>query len=256
MFIRKVTTTAAILVAGLMVLGGGVALHLYSTASAEPVQAALPPKAPEERAAPVTVGRAVQREVAPFEVFTGNLGSGGVVPTKRVNFMMDERSYLRYQRLLLAGKVKGPRNPLDADADVRDLGDPLAVALSDESSFPHRGHLGGFESTFNSATGCIKVWGLLAEKPNPLLLDGMFVRVRMNFGPPRPVLEVPDEAVGRDQGEMFLWVVNDRNNVARRPVRIGPMDGGMRIIEEGLKADERIVIGGAKGLKPGDHVEP
>jgi multidrug efflux pump subunit AcrA (membrane-fusion protein) len=92
-----------------------------------------------------------------------------------------------------------------------------------------------------------------------ILSDGVsrkFVRVRMTFGPPRPVLETPEEAVGREQDDSYVWVVNDRNIVERRAVRIGALDGSMRVIEEGVRPEDQVVIAGAKGLTSGDHVEP
>jgi multidrug efflux pump subunit AcrA (membrane-fusion protein) len=70
------------------------------------------------------------------------------------------------------------------------------------------------------------------------------------------VLEVPEEAVGGEQGQSYLWVASNQNIVECRAVRTGAMDGGMRVIEEGLRPEDRVVIAGAKGLKPGDHVEP
>jgi RND family efflux transporter MFP subunit len=111
------------------------------------------------------------------------------------------------------------------------------------------------ENEFNPDTGTIGVHGVLPNADG-LLLPGMFVRVRMTFGPPRRVLEVPEEAVGREQDQSYVWVVSDRHIVERRAVRTGATDGGMRIIEEGLRPEDRVVIAGAKGLKPGDHVEP
>jgi RNA polymerase sigma factor (sigma-70 family) len=254
MFIRKVTTGAAILVVGLMVLGGGLVLQQHLSAGAEPAPLAMasaPPKTSEDRAAPVTVSRPVRREIAPFEDFTGRLmavGQDGLrIPARpgkplTVRFDMDERSYLRYQRLLSAGQVKGS-------------GDPLAMGLSDENSFPRAGTLDHFENEFNPVKGTIGVYGVLPNADG-LLLPGMFVRVRMTFGPPRPVLEVPEEAVGREQGQSYLWIASNQNIVERRAVRTGAMDGGMRVIEEGLCPEDRVVIAGAKGLKPGDHVEP
>jgi RNA polymerase sigma factor (sigma-70 family) len=205
-----------------------------------------PPAATEKK--PLTVSQPVQRKVAPSEDFTGRLvavGTGGfrALPDKpiAVRFDMDESSYLRYQRLLSKGQVKG-------------AGDALAVGLSDENSFPRAGTLDHFDNEFKPATGAIGVHGVLPNADG-LLLPGMFVRVRMTFGPPRPVLEVPEEAVGREQGQPYVWVVSDGNIVERREVRPGAMDGGMRIIEEGLRPEDRVISAGAQGLKPGDHVE-
>lgn len=217
-------------------------------AADRPLVAPLESAAEKPLATPVTVSQPVQRKVAPFEDFTGRLVAVGPValsdpagPLKPigVRFDMDERSYLRYQRLS-KGQLKG-------------AGHPLAVGLSDENSFPRAGVLDHFETEFKARTGTIGVHGVLPNADG-LLLPGMFVRVRMPFGPPRPVLEVPDEAVGLEQGQPYLWVAS-KNIVDRRAVRPGAMDGSMRIIEEGLRPEDLVITAGAKGLKPGDHVE-
>jgi multidrug efflux pump subunit AcrA (membrane-fusion protein) len=265
MFLTKIKIATVALVLGMIALGGG--MLTYRTLAAEgasPLPVELKElrkqvgivaiaemqepleKLPGKR---VTVSQAVQRKVAPLENFTGRLEAVGPValsdpagPLKPigVRFDMDERSYLRYQRLLREKQVKG-------------AGDLLAIGLSNEKS-PRAGTLDHFDNEFKPATGTIGVHGVLPNGDG-LLLPGMFVRVRMTFGPPRPELEVPDEAVGCDQGKPYVWVVNDRNIVEWRMVRLGAMDGSMRIIEEGLRPEDRVVISGAKGLKPGDHVE-
>jgi hypothetical protein len=166
MFIRKVTSGVAILVVGLMVLGGGLVLRQHFGTGEEPaplVAASAPPKTLEDKAAPVTVSQPVQREFAPYEDFTGRLeaGPGGPgaaavlrAPTLRVRFDIDERSYLRYQRLLRAGQVKGS-------------GAPLAVALGDETGFPRVGTLDRFENEVKPDTGTIGVYGDFAECRRP-----------------------------------------------------------------------------------------
>jgi multidrug efflux pump subunit AcrA (membrane-fusion protein) len=84
----------------------------------------------------------------------------------------------------------------------------------------------------------------------------MFVRVRMKVGPPRPVLEVPEEALTVEKGETFVWVMDDRNAVVeRRSVKKGQPDGNMVVIDNGLRPEDRVVIAGAKGLKVGQRVE-
>jgi hypothetical protein len=95
-----------------------------------------------------------------------------------VRFEMDERSYLHYQRLLKKGYVKG-------------AGEPLAIGLSDEKGFSHRGTLDHFADKFEANTGTIRVYGVLPN-PDGLLLPGMFVRVRMTFGL-QPNVSAPPE---------------------------------------------------------------
>ena len=84
----------------------------------------------------------------------------------------------------------------------------------------------------------------------------MFTRVRMTFGPPRAVLEVPEEAILSDQGKKYVLVVNDRSVAERRAVTLGPTDNGMRIIEKGLGAEDWVVTAGLVGIHPGERVDP
>ena len=159
-----------------------------------------------------------------------------------VHFEMDERTYLRVRVRLAAREVQGD-------------GDLLSVGLTDETGFPHEALLTSFDDHFNPDTGTIGVHGLFSD-PNNLLLPGMFARVRLPFGKPAPVLEAAEEAVFTDQGKPYVWVVNDRNAVERRPVRLGREDDGMRVVEEGLGPDDWVVVAGGRDLHAGDKVEP
>ena len=125
----------------------------------------------------------------------------------------------------------------------------------EENGFPHEGTLESFDDRVDAQTSTVRVRGSL---PNPgrLLLPGMFMRVRMTFGPLRAVLEIPEEAILSDQGHKYVLVVNDHNVAERRPVTIGPEDNGMRIIEKGLRPDDQVVIAGIARVQPGDTVEP
>jgi RND family efflux transporter MFP subunit len=165
-----------------------------------------------------------------------------VVDPIRLRFDMDERSFLRYQKLLAARQVWG--------ALAR-----LRVGLADEQGFPHEATFERFDDRVDPATGTVAAHGSL---PNPgrRLLPGMFVRVRVSFGEPRPVLEVPEEALGRAQGKPYVWVVNDQGVVEQREVKVGWADGGLRVIEGGLLPEEWVVTAGMKDLHPGDRVEP
>jgi RND family efflux transporter MFP subunit len=159
-----------------------------------------------------------------------------------LTFDIDERSYLRYQRLLREQKVKG-------------VGSPLRMAVADEEGFPHEGTLESFEDRVSPQTGTMRVRGSF---PNPgrLLLPGMFVRVHMTFGPPRAVLEVPEEAILSDQGKKYVLVVNHGKVAERRAVTLGPADNGMRIVEKGLREEDWVVITGLADIHPSDPVEP
>lgn len=159
-----------------------------------------------------------------------------------LSFEMDQRNYLRYQRLLREKQVEG-------------IGSPLTMRVADEQGVPHAGTLDSFEHQVNPQTGTIRIHGRF---PNPggLLLPGMFATVRMSFGPPQPVLEVPEEAVGSDRGQHYVLVVNDRNVVERRPVRLGQIDANRFVIEQGLRPNDWVIGGGGRGPRPGDQVRP
>jgi RND family efflux transporter MFP subunit len=159
-----------------------------------------------------------------------------------LNFDMDQQFFLQYQRLLRDKQVKGP-------------GSSLHMGLSGENGYPHQGTLDGFDDHPNAPSGTVRARGSF---PNPggLMLPGMFARVRLTFGPPRAVLEIPDEAILSDQGKKYVLVVDSRNLAERRAVTPGHIDQCMRIIEKGLRPEDRVIITGLPGIHPGDQVEP
>jgi RND family efflux transporter MFP subunit len=159
-----------------------------------------------------------------------------------LTFDMDERSFLDCQRLLRAKQGKGAVTS-------------LRMELTGENGFPHEGTLESIEDRFSPQSGTVRVHGRFPN-PDRLLLPGMSTRVRMTLGPPRAVLELPDEAILSDQGTNYVLVVNNRNVAERRAVTLGPTEKGMRIIEKGLGAEDWVVIAGQGGIRPGDLVEP
>jgi multidrug efflux pump subunit AcrA (membrane-fusion protein) len=82
----------------------------------------------------------------------------------------------------------------------------------------------------------------------------MFARVRVPLGEPHAALLVAERAVGTDQGRKFVYVVNDKNEVVDRTVILGPVHNGLRVIAEGLKSGERIIIDGLQRVRPGAEV--
>jgi RND family efflux transporter MFP subunit len=172
------------------------------------------------------------------------LASVMVLHPMQVVFEMDQNSFLRYQRLLKEEKVKKEGYPL-----LMELGDKYAP--EDQMQ---KGQLTAFGDRFDPAKGTIQVRGLFANTGKDLL-PGMFVRVRMAFGPPRRVLEVPTGALMSDENRFYVLVINDKN-VERRLVKVLQQDGDRIQIEGGLDKDDWVVIDGAKELRTGDRVEP
>jgi multidrug efflux pump subunit AcrA (membrane-fusion protein) len=89
-----------------------------------------------------------------------------------------------------------------------------------------------------------------------VLLPGYFVRVRVPLDQQQGALLVPDVALGSDQAGRYLLVVTGENVVEQRKVQAGPLEGELRVIESGLKPDDRVVIAGLLRAIPGQKVEP
>src|ERR1700733_5165048 len=131
----------------------------------------------------------------------------------------------------------------------------IEVGLQTETGFPHKGNLDYAAPTINLSTGTLAVRGVLPN-PDRVLLPGYYVRVRVPFDRQENALLVPDVALGSDQSGRYVLVVNADNIVEQRKVRAGPSQGDLRVIESGLKADDRVVIAGLLRAIPGEKVDP
>ena len=109
--------------------------------------------------------------------------------------------------------------------------------------------------TVNLSTGTLAVRGVLPNADR-VLLPGYYVRVRVPYDQQESALLVPDVALGSDQSGRYVLVVNSDNIVEQRKVRTGPAEGDLRVIESGLKPDDRVVIAGLLRAIPGQKVDP
>jgi RND family efflux transporter MFP subunit len=132
---------------------------------------------------------------------------------------------------------------------------PIEVGLQTETGFPHKGNLDYAAPTINLSTGTLAVRGLLPN-PDRVLLPGYYVRVRVPFDKQENALLVPDVALGSDQSGRYVLVVNADGIVEQRKVRTGQLEGDLRVIEDGLKPDDRVVIAGLLRAIPGQKVDP
>ncbi|WP_439358388.1 efflux RND transporter periplasmic adaptor subunit [Bradyrhizobium sp. DASA03007] len=162
-----------------------------------------------------------------------------------VNFTVNEQDVLRI-------RAEAARRGLTV-ADLKQL--PVQVGLQTETGYPHEGHLDYVSPTLNTSTGTLAVRGVVPNDKR-VLLPGYFVRVRVPFDQEKSALLVPDTALGSDQGGRYLLVVNGDNVVEQRKVQIGPVDNGLRVIESGLKPDDRVVIAGLLRVIPGQKIDP
>lgn len=162
-----------------------------------------------------------------------------------VNFTVNEQDVLRI-------RAEAARRGLTA-ADLKQF--PIEIGLQTETGYPHEGHLDYVAPTLNSSTGTLAVRGLVPNDKR-VLLPGYFVRVRVPFTQEKDALLVPDTALGSDQGGRYLLVVGADDIVEQRKVQIGPVDNGLRVIEGGLKPDDRVVIAGLLRVIPGQKIDP
>jgi len=162
-----------------------------------------------------------------------------------VNFNVNELDVLRVRE-------EARRRGMSVE-DMRKV--PVEVALQTDTGFPHKGTLDYISPTLNQSTGTIAVRGIL-NNPDRVLLPGFFVRVRVPFEQQQNALLVPDVALGADQAGRYVLVVNSDNVVEQRKVTTGPLEGNLRVIETGLKADDKVVVGGLLRAIPGQKVDP
>lgn len=159
-------------------------------------------------------------------------------------FDVDERTLLRMNRLSQAGKM-----PATA------VGMKVLIGLADEEGFPHEGTINFVDNRLDTSTGTLH---MRAVFPNPgrMLTPGLFVRIRVPIGKPIPLIMVPEEALATDQGRKFLYVLDGDDKATYRPVKVGKLYEGWRVITEGLKEGERVIVDGLQRVRPGVQVTP
>jgi RND family efflux transporter MFP subunit len=162
-----------------------------------------------------------------------------------VNFNVNEQDVLRI-------RAQAARKGLTS-ADLKSL--PIEVGLQTETGYPHQGKLDYASPTINQSTGTLAVRGVVPN-PDRVLLPGYFVRVRVPFNQQQSAQLVPDTALGSDQGGRYVLVVSGENVVEQRKVETGPLDGDLRVIDSGLKPDDRVVTAGLLRAVPGQKVDP
>jgi RND family efflux transporter MFP subunit len=191
--------------------------------------------------------------VSKIDVTVGNQITGGVGNGTPLTTLVSvdplycyvpvpERTLLRYQVYARSqgGTVRGTK-----------IG--CAIQLENESDFPHKGVVDFIDNSVDPNTGTIQMRGVFPN-PDEFLTPGLFARMRIEGSGPYKALLVPDLAVGTDQNERFLLVVDANNTVISRPVELGRLFGDMRVIEQGITASDRVIVNGLQMARPGTPV--
>jgi len=129
----------------------------------------------------------------------------------------------------------------------------MSTAVSDSLTF--KGHLQLVDNQVNAKSGTVRVRAVF-ENADGRLMPGQFAKVRLGRAETTQALLINERAVGTDQDKKFVMVVNGDNTAAYRPVRLGANVDGLRVVSDGLKPGERIVVGGLQRIRPGSLVAP
>src|SRR6185503_7250249 len=156
----------------------------------------------------------------------------------------DERAILKYLKLRREGTRVSAR-----DAEI-----PAEMALGDETGFPHKGVMDFVDNRIDPNTGTMRARGVFSNVDHSLS-PGFFGRIRIPGSGKYAALLIPDRAVGSDQALKFVYVVGAEKKVEFRPVKTGPMIDGLRIVKEGLKPGEQVVVEGLMRIRPGIVVD-
>jgi RND family efflux transporter MFP subunit len=171
-----------------------------------------------------------------------------IVTQDPIHFMFDvsELDYLRYQRLYLEGRRAQAGSPTI----------PVRIRLADESEWTRTGMVDFVDTTLSLRSGTIRT-RTIVENKDRLLSPGVFGRVQL-YGGEYDALLIPDGAVVSDQARKIVFVVGNDNVVQGRPVKLGQLVDGLRVVREGLKPDDKVVLDGLANpmVRPGAKINP
>ncbi|MGA9006991.1 MAG: efflux RND transporter periplasmic adaptor subunit [Xanthobacteraceae bacterium] len=195
-------------------------------------------------------GRIGDRRVAVGNLVTGGAGANTTllatvvsVDPIRFEFTFDEQSYLRYVRYASASKEVAALN-----GNV-----PVSLELIDENEFKHTGKIDFVDNAINTSTGTIRGRAVF-DNADGIFTPGMFGRLRVPGSPPYTALLVPDAAIGSEQVRKYVLVVDDSGTVHQKYVTLGQLDGGLRVIKDGLDANDRVIVNGLMRARAGIKV--
>lgn len=197
----------------------------------------------------------ISGRISDRKVDIGNLVIGGsqgttllttIVSLDPIHFLFDvsESDYLRYARLAAEGKR----------ASSRDASSPVRVRLADESDWPHEGTMDFVDNQLNPRSGTVRGRAILPNK-DQLFSPGVFARLRLFSGEVDALL-VPDSSIVADQMRKMIFVVGEDGVVKGIAVKLGPIVDGLRVVTDGLGAQDKVIINGLANpmVRPGTKV--
>ncbi|RCS46306.1 efflux RND transporter periplasmic adaptor subunit [Bremerella cremea] len=192
----------------------------------------------------VTIGNLVQSGIGNPTLLTTIVSVDPVY----VYFDVDELALLKY--------IEQTNQDTDdrADGSLRDQKIPVELSLADGTIYPHRGIVDFGSNQVNAATGTLTVRAVVPN-PDGTLRPGMFARVKVAAGNPYKAVLVPQQAIGANQSNRFVYVMNDKGDAIVKPVTLGTKQGKLQVVKTGLKAGEEVIINGTLLVRPGKPVK-
>jgi RND family efflux transporter MFP subunit len=126
----------------------------------------------------------------------------------------------------------------------------VELQLGDEKGFPHRGYVESADNRLDAATGSL-VLRMVFPNTDGEFLPGLFARVRLPVSAAEPTLLISERAIGTDQSQKFVLTVGSDSTVAYRTVKLGAIVDGKRVVRDGLKAGDRVIVNGLQRVRPG-----
>jgi membrane fusion protein, multidrug efflux system len=158
-------------------------------------------------------------------------------------FNVDQRTVQKYYNQIQGGQLQDPR--------VSAM--PVYLQLEGETSFPHQGVIDFVDNTYNASTGTLQIRGRF-KNDNAALYPDAFVRIRIAGTPKHDAILITDRAVATDQGQKFVLLVDHNSVVQVRPVELGPVVDGLRVVRNGLGPDDQVIVDGLVNARPGSKV--
>lgn len=199
----------------------------------------------------------IDGRISDRKIDAGNLVNGGtgsttllatIVTIDPIHFIFEvsEADFLRYSRLAESGRRESSRVTAN----------PVRIKLSDEAEYVHEGRMDFVDNAFSARSGTLRGRAIVDNKKG-LLQPGLFARMQL-FGGEVDGLLIPDAAVVSDQARKIVFTVGDDGVVKPKPVTLGALDGGLRVVVSGLDANDRVVIDGIANpmVRPGSVVSP